>query len=77
MGNWGKEGKVTYGNPNHGRMRLDPILVASAEEAEGRDGARGDELDGKDGVDFSDELMTDLDCGFGYRTTELFLEWSC
>ena len=53
-------------------MSLDPVLVASAEEAERRNGARGDELDGKDGVDLADELVTNLDRGFGYGTTELF-----
>lgn len=54
-------------------MRLDPVLVAIAEEAEGRNGARGDELDCQDGVDLADELVTDFNCGFGYGTTKLFL----
>lgn len=59
-------------------MRLDPVLVAIAEEAERTHGARGDELDRQDGVDLADELVTDFDRGFGDGTTELFsLLWLC
>lgn len=44
-------------------MSLDPGLVAITEEAEGGDGAGGDELDGEDGVDLADELVSDIGRG--------------
>ena len=52
-------------------MALDPGLVAIAEEADGAHGGRGDELDGQDGVDLADELVSDIDGGLGYRAAEL------
>jgi len=52
-------------------VRLDPALVALAHEAEGADGAGGDELNGQDGVDLADELVADLDGRFGDGAAKL------
>lgn len=71
MGKETGRGRKTYRNPNHGRMRLDPVLVAIAEEAKCAHCACGDELDRQDGVDFANELVTDFESGFGDGTTEL------
>jgi hypothetical protein len=42
-------------------VALDPGLVRLIEEAHGADGRGGDELDGEDGVDLADELVSDVD----------------
>lgn len=63
---------VTYRCPDETRMALNPRLVSIAEEADGAQGCRGDELDGKDAVDLADELVANIDRGFGNRAAKLF-----
>lgn len=53
-------------------MRLDPCLVAFAEEGEGAHSRGGEELDGEDGVDLADKLVADIDRGFGDGASKLF-----
>lgn len=53
-------------------MALDPRLVSIAEEADGAQGRRGDELNGKDAVDLADKLVANIDRGFGNRAAKLF-----
>lgn len=53
-------------------MRLDPVPIAIAEEAERTHGTRGDELDRQNGVDLADKLVTNFNRGFGDGTTELY-----
>ncbi len=55
-------------------MRLDPGLVAITEEAHGADGAGDNELDGQDGVDLADELVSDIDGRLGDRASKLCRE---
>jgi len=71
---WGRGsrgGGTTHRDPDDGGVRLDPALVALAHEAEGADGAGGNELDGQDGVNLADELVADLDGRFGDGAAKL------
>jgi hypothetical protein len=69
-------GKGTYGGPDHAGVALNPCFVALADEGESADEAGCDELDGEDGVDLADELVPDVDGGFGDSSSELLHEWS-
>ena len=55
-------------------MRLDPGLVALAEEAHGAHSAGNNELHGQDCVDLPDELVSDIDGRLGDRTSKLWGE---
>jgi hypothetical protein len=61
----------TYGNPDNAGVGLDPVLVTLAPEAECRDGTGDDELDGQNGVDLADELISDIDGSLGDRAAKL------
>lgn len=63
---------VTYRCPDKTRMALDPRLVSIAEEADGAQGRGGDELNGEDAVDLADELVANIDRGFGDGASKLF-----
>ena len=52
-------------------MALDPALVGLAEEADGADTGRGDELYRENGVDLADELVADIDGGLGDGSSKL------
>ena len=67
MGRWGE----AYRDPDQGGVGLNPCLVAFAHEAEGADEAGDEQLDGKYGVDLADELVSDVDGGFGDGSAEL------
>lgn len=58
------------GDPDKERVALDPLLVALAEEADGADDGGRDELDGEDRVDLADELVADVEAGFGDGASE-------
>lgn len=64
-------GEITYGDEDQGRVRLDPVLVGRADEADGADGAGDEQLHGQDGVDLANELVADVDGGLGHAATEL------
>lgn len=63
---------VTYRCPDKTGMALDPCLVSIAEEADGAQGRRGDELNSEDAVDLADELVANIDRGFGNGAAKLF-----
>lgn len=63
--------EATYRNPDHGRVCLDPVLVAVAHEAEGAHGTGRDELHRQDGVNLADELVADLDGRLGDGAAKL------
>ena len=63
---------ITYRNPDHGGVRLDPGLVAFAEEAHGAHGAGDNELNSQDGVDLADELVSDIDGRLGDGASKLW-----
>lgn len=71
---YGSMGVVTYRCPDEAGMALDPRLVRIAEEADGAQGGGCDELDGEDTVDLADELVADVDGGFGDGASKLFVE---
>lgn len=52
-------------------MRLDPVLVGRADEADGAHGARDEQLHRQDGVDLADELVADIDGGLGHAAAKL------
>ena len=52
-------------------MALDPGFITLAEESEGADTCGSEKLDCEDRVDFADELIANIDRGFGNGTSEL------
>lgn len=62
---------ATYRDPDDAGMALDPCLVSGAEEGEGADARRGEELDGEDGVDLANELVSDIDGSFSDGAAKL------
>lgn len=52
-------------------MALDPFLVSGTEEGERAHTSSCEELDGEDGVDLANELVSDIDGSFGDRTAKL------
>lgn len=52
-------------------MRLDPVLVGRADEADGAHGAGDEQLHRQDGVDLADELVADVDGGLGHAAAKL------
>lgn len=63
--------EATHGNPDEAGTSLDPVSVRVAEEDEEADARCGKELQSEDGIDFADELVTDIDCCFGDVATKL------
>lgn len=62
---------ATYRGPNDARVPLDPSLVARHQECKRADTSCDEKLGRQDGVDLSDELVADLDGGFGDGTSKL------
>lgn len=61
----------TYRDKNQGRVCLNPGLVGRADEADGAHGAGDKQLHCQNGVDLADELVADVDGGFGHAAAEL------
>lgn len=62
---------VAYRDPDDAGMALYPVLVAFAEERERTDTGGGKELDGQNGVNLADELVSDVDGSLGHRAAKL------
>jgi hypothetical protein len=62
---------MTYRDPDNARVALDPVLVAFAEESEGADTGGSEELNGQDGVDLANELVSDVDCSLSHGAAKL------
>lgn len=68
-------GKGMYGGLDYVGVVLNLCFVVFVDEGESVDEVGCDELDGEDGVDFVDELVFDVDGGFGDSFFELLYEW--
>lgn len=52
-------------------MRLDPVLIGRADEADGAHGTGDEQLESQDGVNLADELIADVDGGLGHAAAKL------
>lgn len=50
---------------------MDPVLVALIEKRDGADACGGEKLYGEDGINLADELVANVDCGFGDGASKL------